>query len=112
MAWETRGSKTYNYRSARVNGVVKKVYYGTGRAGEFAANVVALKRAERVASDDDRRRADDQLDVAIAATKDLSQRCELFAIATLLSAGFHRPARHAWRRWNHGRRVLARTAEG
>ena len=33
MAWEKRGTRKYFYRSVRVDGHVRKVYFGAGSAG-------------------------------------------------------------------------------
>jgi hypothetical protein len=65
MAWEKRGSKTYFYRSVRWNGRVQKVYYGAGPAGQFAASVVALRRAKKDAAKQECRQARDLLNAAL-----------------------------------------------
>jgi hypothetical protein len=109
MAWEKHGDRTYFYRSVRCDGQVKKVYYGGGPAGQLAAQVEALRRAERQAEENIRRTARDQLDAAVALTRDLARWCEFLAAGTLLAAGFHRPNRHSWRIWRHGCKAL-RTA--
>src|SRR5262245_33507796 len=106
MAWVARGKRSYFYRSYRSQGRVKKLYYGAGLAGQFAANADALLRAEHRAAAQERRAARDRLKIALVLTRDLCRACELLAAATLLSAGFHRASRHAWRIWRHGRRTL------
>ena len=35
MAWEKRGDKSYFYRSVRVGGVTRKLYYGGGLLGNL-----------------------------------------------------------------------------
>src|SRR5687767_8129111 len=106
MAWVKRGERSYFYRSVRSQGRVTKEYYGTGPAGQLAANADALRQAERRAAAEDRRAAQDRLNAALTLTRDLSRGCELLAAATLLAAGYHRPSRHAWRIWRHGRRTI------
>jgi len=107
MAWQKRGKRAYYYHSVRQGGRVRRVYHGTGPTGQLAAAVDALRRAERQAEEAARRAAKDQLDFAGKLTQDLSRGCELLAAATLLVGGYHRPSRHNWRIWRHGRRTLA-----
>jgi hypothetical protein len=109
MAWEKHGERTYFYRSVRRDGKVVKVYYGAGPVGRLAAEVGALRRAERQAEADARKAQEDRLGAAVTLTRDLSEGCELLAAATLLAAGYHRPSRHKWRIWRHGRRALVPT---
>jgi hypothetical protein len=106
MAWEKRGGRAYFYRSVREQGRVKKLYYGNGPVARFAAGVDARCRAERKCAEDARRSRRDQLDTALTLTEALTRGCELVAAATLLVAGYHRPARHGWRLWRDGRRKL------
>jgi hypothetical protein len=106
MGWEKRHNRTYYYRSVRQQGRVTKVYYGPGPVGKLAAEVEAFRRAEREAEENIRRAARDQLDAAVALTRDLARWCEFLAAGTLLAAGYHRHARHPWRRWRHGRTAL------
>src|SRR4051794_5358156 len=107
MAWEKHGERSYFYRSIRRDSKVKKLYYGAGPTGHLAAEVDALRRAERQAEADARKAQRDRLDAAVALTRDLSAGCDLLAAATLLAAGYHRPSRHRWRTWRDGRRALA-----
>ena len=106
MAWEKYGARRYYYRCVRRDGAVKKLYYGAGATGQLAAEVDALRRAERQAEADARKARKDRLDAAMTLTRDLSGGCELLAAATLLAAGFHRPSRHPWRIWRDGCRTL------
>jgi hypothetical protein len=46
MAWEKRGERSYFYRTNRQGDGWRRVYYGTGPVGQFAAEVDALRRAE------------------------------------------------------------------
>jgi hypothetical protein len=88
---------------------VKKLYYGAGAAGQLAAAVDTLRRAEQRAEADARKAHRDCLNAAMTLTRDLSGGCDLLAAATLLVAGYHRPSRHPWRIWRDGRRALAPT---
>ena len=106
MAWEKYGARRYYYRCVRRDGAVKKLYYGAGATGQLAAEVDALRRAERQAEADARKARKDRLDAAVTLTQDLSRGCDLLAAATLLVAGYHRPSRHLWRIWRDGRRTL------
>jgi hypothetical protein len=108
MAWEKHGERRYFYKCVRRNGKVVKVYYGAGPVGRLAAEVGALRRAERQAEADARKARKDRLDAAVTLTQDLSRGCDLLAAATLLAAGYHRPSRHLWRIWRDGRRTLKR----
>jgi hypothetical protein len=110
MAWEQRGQKTYYYKTVHCDGKVKRVYLGTGLAGRLAAEADVLRRAERKAEEEARRAQRDQMDAATTLNRDLNRGCELLAVAALLTAGFHRPNRHAWRSWRDGRRTLQHTA--
>jgi hypothetical protein len=109
MAWEKYGRRRYYYRSVRRGGKVNKVYYGAGPAGQLAAAVDTLRRAEQRAEANARKAQKDRLDAAVTLTRDLSGGCEVLAAATLLTAGYHRPSRHPWRIWRDGRRALAPT---
>ena len=108
MAWERRGDQSYFYRSARVMGVPKKHYCGGGVIGQIAAGADALRRADAavVKAEVDAKKS--LVDAALTLTVDLCRACGLVAEAAMLAAGYHRPSRHPWRSWRHGRRVLAR----
>ena len=104
MPWETRGKRKYFYRSVRDGTKVKRVYYGVGPLANLAAacdaeikDVLAATRTDEASRE-----------ILGALMIHHHARCVLLASATLLAAGFHRPARHSWRIWYHGRRHLAR----
>ena len=109
MGWHTRRKRKYHYRSKRVNGKVHKVYFGGGQIGEFAGRLHALSQREqeqlRLLWERDR----DCIDEAIDRFGELDEGCDLLRDATLLAAGFHRPARHQWRIWRRGRRHIKRS---
>ena len=106
MAWVKRGEKAYFYRSVRREGRSEKVYYGGGPTAQFAAATDALHRAEHKAEMEALKAQKDQLDAALAMTRSLGEGCELLTAAALLTAGYHRPRRHSWRKWRHGRKTL------
>jgi hypothetical protein len=107
MAWEMRGKRAYYYRTFREKkGGWRRSYFGTGPIGRLAAAADALRRAEREDYAAAQRTARSRLKEAIAQTIELHCGCELLASAVLLLAGFHRPARHAWRIWRRGRKAL------
>jgi hypothetical protein len=110
MGWEMRGKRSYYYRTIREKkGGWRRSYFGTGPIGRLAAAADALRRAERQDHVAAQRTARSRLKEAIAQTIELHRGCELLASAVLLLSGFHRPARHGWRPWRHGRKVLGQT---
>jgi hypothetical protein len=106
MAWDKHGERKYFYQSVRRNGKVHKTYFGAGQVGEMAAGAHALRRAERKAAQEALQRQIELVNGLVNLTRNLNQWCELIAAASLLAAGFHRPCRHAWRRWRNGRETL------
>ena len=107
MAWERRGDQSYFYRSARVGGVPKKHYCGGGVIGQIAAGTEALRRADAAAVKEEVDIQKSLVEEALRLTEDLCRTCTVVAEAAMLSAGYHRPSRHTWRAWRHGKRVLA-----
>src|SRR5262245_24494193 len=110
MAWEKRASRRYFYRALRTGGRVRKLYYGAGLVGQLAAATEALRRAEDLAQQQARSLVTRKLEEARALTRRLGQGCGLLLSAQLLVAGYHRPRRHAWRIWVHGRKALGQAA--
>jgi hypothetical protein len=82
------------------------MYLGTGACGSFAAQLDALRRAERQAQMDATSRCDKELQGALNLALEYSDLCALLVDATLLAAGFHRQLRHRWRRWWNGCRAI------
>ena len=105
MAWETRGDRTYYYRSRKIGGCVVKEYIGGGAAGMVAAREDATRRhtqaAGRTALQADR----DACAAAAAAHDALDGAADVLMTAALVAAGFHRHDRGPWRKRH------ARTAE-
>src|SRR5437879_3402344 len=106
MAWENHRRHSYYYRTVRRGGKFERLYYGAGPVGKLAAELDALRRAERRTEMEARRAAREQLESASALTSALDRGCEVLVAAALLLAGFHRPCRHHWRIWRDGRRAL------
>jgi hypothetical protein len=106
MAWEKRGERSYFYRTIRHGGGWRRVYYGTGPVGQFAAEVDALRRAENQAFVAAAQTARARLEEVISQTLELQRGCELLTSAVLFLAGYHRASRHRWRPWRHGRNAL------
>lgn len=101
MAWEKRHKKQlYFYKSVRVGRRVKKVYCGSGASGRAAEKAEAARRARR----DAEARAWGEFKARLEALQTLGNRfregCELLRDAVLLLAGFHRPNRQPWRKWD------------
>jgi hypothetical protein len=98
MAWQRRGSKLYFYRSFKVAGRVRTLYFGAaGGAGELAAALDMLRRVEAIeeaereeAARGLRRAADD----ALARLRDAA---DLLVRASMIVAGCHNH-KGAWRR--------------
>ncbi len=101
MAWERRGGRFYFYRSVRCEGRVRKEYWGTGPAGDVAAQMFELERLERKAQRLDAEERLANILHACAPEDQLSAFSELvdrMVSDALTSAGFHRHKRGEWRR--------------
>lgn len=98
MAWEQRGTGTYYYRSERQGGRVVKTYVGGGVVGALSAELDAEDRRQR--ADERRQQADERKRWADLerATRELDDLADGLAAVQLLTAGFHRHDRGAWRR--------------
>lgn len=99
MAWEQRrNGRKYYYRSHRRGDRVIKEYVGGGAKGEAAARADADRRAARAAG----RQAEQQLREAYATAVEqvVALGCQASAVMELelLSAGYHRHDRGAWRK--------------
>src|SRR5262245_17308435 len=98
MSWQPRTYGVYYYRSVRVGGRVRTLYFGGGAAGEFAAAVDQLAKLERLEERERlraylgrERRAEEALDR-------LGEAARLLAHAALLAAGYHQHSRGEWRK--------------
>src|SRR5688572_29324145 len=97
MAWERRIARQYFYKSVKVGGTCRKIYFGKGDAAAAEASRIAQTRQQRqsdreaLAAEQAR---DDRVDRACA---ELRAVIDLLVSATLLLAGYH--CHHGgWRR--------------
>jgi hypothetical protein len=93
MAWETRSTGRYYYRSVKRDGRVVKEYLGVGEAAQAAAAEIEARRQRREAVQNDVQNQK----VVEQPSLDLDQVTDILLRASLLAAGFYRPDRHAWR---------------
>ena len=99
MGWETRGgTRRYYTRSVREGDRVRRQYVGTGPHAEATARADRLQREAREAKRAAMRSSFSRIADADAQVKALCDAAETVARAALLSAGYHRHARGAWRR--------------
>lgn len=90
---ERRGPKRWFYRSRRVEGKVKKTYYGGGMVGSIAAQLHQSRQDNVKAWRDFRRRLTELTSELRAFNTAVLTLFE----ATLYMAGCDRPSRHRWR---------------
>jgi hypothetical protein len=88
----------YYTRSKKVNGRVVREYCGVGEVAELAAQLDAIKRAQREAEREARRTEKAEPDALDASVKELDDLTDLLAHAALVVAGFHRHNRGEWRK--------------
>jgi hypothetical protein len=99
MAWEKRNKgRRYFYRSERVGERVRKVYFGAGAAASVAADRVAEERAERAEGAAALRIERDRVRPVERAVEALAAGTNLVLAAAMMSAGFYKHDRGAWRR--------------
>lgn len=104
MGWERRPNKqgvAYFYRSIRVGGHVRKVYYGRGVAGHEAAAAQELKRKGRLEAKkllQDARNCTNEADRLAAELGEWAAGL----LSMWLSLTGHRKRRGEWRRTNRG----------
>lgn len=97
MAWETRrGKGRYFSKTVRIGQKTKKIYFGTGVAGESAAQMVALNRENRRAQRALRDAELLRLTTADQAIDQFRHMADTLAKATLILAGHHEH-RGEWR---------------
>lgn len=99
MAWETVNGHRYYYRSVRSGRKVRRVYVGTGAAGERAAAEDRRLRAERKRLAEQCRLDAGRLQDEDVPILKLCQEADLMFRAALVRAGFHLPPKEGiWRR--------------
>ena len=95
MGWE-RGR--YYTRSRKVNGRIVREYVGSGEAGKLAAQIDAIRRADREMERDLRRMEKAELAVLDAPLKELNDLANLLARSALVAAGYRQHNRGEWRK--------------
>jgi hypothetical protein len=88
----------YYYRSRREGSRVVREYLGTGRVAELAAQMHAIKRADREAEKADREAEKAELAALEGDIEALIEKTDLLTRAALLAAGFHQHKRGEWRK--------------
>ena len=107
MGIHRRGSgRNYHYRSIRQASRVRKVFLGCGAFAEFASRLGKLREYEEERTRRCWKRDKQRIETACRDFDELDTGCELLRDATLLAAGFYRQERHAWRKRNHGLRII------
>ena len=106
MGWEIRRGREYFYRVTHADGKKQRRYIGSGVLGKVAAGFDALEQAERTAWAEAEQGALQRFEAAEETLATFWDRSELLVHASLLAAGYRRPHRHRWRRWNAARRIL------
>ena len=97
MGWD---KGRYYTRSKKINGRVVREYCGTGELAKLAAEIDAIKRADREA----RHVEKEELDALDASVRDLDEMADLLARAALLTAGYRQHKRGEWRRKRRGKK--------
>jgi len=100
MAWnrKVRGpAKGYFYLSKRIDGRVRKVYWGGGSLAELAAEMHAEERAQRAAARQARQDEELRVQAAVARLEEAGRLVALLMRAALVLKGF-RLHRGRWRR--------------
>ena len=85
MAWERRGNKHYYYRSIRVGGKVKKIYFSNGPLAMAAAEAMEVARRERERRNEARRMQREQYQHADAALAALAGELDRLLAAELMA---------------------------
>lgn len=104
MSWERRGKGRHYYRTVRQNGHRKRIYVGSGAAGEAAAREDVLRREQLVKARVKLAAIKAKLAAAELAQDELSAWTKILAKAVMLLGGQHQ--HHGiWRRrvliaWN------------
>src|SRR5262245_44971240 len=97
MPWHQQGTRTYYYRSVRIDGHPVRRYVGAGPAAELAAAVDELRRLNREIEARERQVEQARLREAEAPLLALCEGVELLTRAALVAAGYRRHDRGEWR---------------
>src|SRR5215210_1933098 len=98
MAWETRGTHRYYYRSRKIGGRVVKEYVGGGLVGELAEREDETQRRKRDAERAALQADQDAFEAAAAAHDAFARAADALMTTALLAAGYHRHDRGHWRK--------------
>lgn len=98
MPWQVRGNKRYYYRSVATPDGPRRVYVGTGAAGEAAAATDELRRRERQRNADRFVALQAEISETLSPVEELDQNLDLLTHATLLACGYHQRRCNEWRR--------------
>lgn len=97
MAWETRRSRRYYYRSRRIGRAVRRQYVGCGPQAEAAANEDEAARVELRRQRTEVRLIEAEIGPLKDVMAELDEGCRILMHGTLLAAGFHQHRGH-WRK--------------
>ena len=86
MAWERRGNKRYFYKSVRVGGKVKKIYFGVGPVAVAAAEGMKVARLARERRKESMRMQREQYQQADAMLVELADELDLLLAGEFLVA--------------------------
>jgi hypothetical protein len=103
MAWLRRGRRLYFYQPVRIGKRVTQVYIGGGRAGEVAAEAIAVRRRQREIAAHELAAEEAQLRATESLVLELCAAATVLARATLVGQGHHQHNRGQWRlrrRWH------------
>lgn len=103
MSWDKRArgpQRGYFYRSVRMNGQPRKIYFGKGPEAEAAAAMLKRSHIAR----QDRRDERDRLAMAELALEQARHLTDLLAAAVLIGAGYH-CHRGSWRHYRGNARA-------
>ena len=96
MAWETRGTRPYYYKSRRIGNTVRKLYVGSGDVAKQAAANDTAAKVKRTADQTALAEFQTRLAGVDQLAADVDQGVRLLTEAALLTAGF-REHRGEWR---------------
>jgi len=98
MAWESRGARTYYYRSVKHGGCVTKVYMGKGPFVAMLVDEVEQERVQRQAKAEAWRQARQEMEALNAQISTWWNASSTLIDAILTAHGFYRHDRGPWRK--------------
>lgn len=97
MAWEQKNGCRFFTHSYRVNGRVRRWYYGTGVIGDFAEAVMTMRRTSRQSTTAARQANQQNWDAATTRLRDLIAATNHLIASSLLTAGYYQHDHGEWR---------------